>query len=74
MLNSNFVGSVFVLRFPWPVYAMLFSARSLDGSLGGMVNGYCAHIICSRFLGICLLWFSGMEITGKGEERNGLDI
>lgn len=35
------MGFVFLgcVRFPLPVYAMLFSVRSLDGFLGGMMNG-----------------------------------
>ncbi|KAJ0134754.1 hypothetical protein HZ326_22191 [Fusarium oxysporum f. sp. albedinis] len=60
MLNSNFVG-----------YVMLFSARSLDGSLRGMMNGIARILHVLAFWGVCLLWFSGMERTGKGREMKG---
>lgn len=73
MLNSNLVGFVFLgcVRFPLSVYAMLFSVRSLDGSLGGTMNGIFAHITSSRFWGGSLLWFSGMERIRKGREMKG---
>lgn len=67
------MGFVFLgcVRFPLPVYAMLFSVRSLDGSLGGMMNGIAPILQVLGFGGDCLLWFSGMERIRKGGEMKG---
>ncbi len=59
MLNSNLVGFVFLgcVRFPLPVYAMLFSVRSLDGSLGGTMNGIAPILQVLGFGGVACFGF-----------------
>jgi hypothetical protein len=58
------------LRFPLPVYAMLFSAGSLDGSLGGMMNGI-ACILHVLGLGVAYFGFREWKELGKGSEMRG---
>ncbi|KAI1020643.1 hypothetical protein LB504_010201 [Fusarium proliferatum] len=47
---------------------MLFSVRSLDGSLGGMMNSI------APMLQLALVFGNGKNKEGQGNERNGLDI